>query len=137
MKPEDVIAAGHRPPPLHRRGVPRQSLRDGREVYIEGERVADVTTHPALRNSVRSIARLYDALHRDPKHRDVLTCPTDTGSGGYTHRFFRVPRSREDLRGAQAAIAAWSRVTYGWMGRTPDYKAAYFQGNRTWNFLDM
>ena len=55
----------------------------------------------------------------------MLTCPTDTGSGGYTHRFFRVPRSREDLRGAQAAIAAWSRMTYGWMGRTPDYKAAY------------
>ena len=84
----------------------------------------DVTTHPALRNSVRSIARLYDALH-DPERRDVLTCPTDTGSGGYTHRFFRVPRSREDLRAAQAAIAAWSRMTYGWMGRTPDYKAAY------------
>ena len=101
-----------------------QSLRDGREVYIDGERVADVTTHPAFRNSVRSIARLYDALH-DPKRHDVLTCPTDTGSGGYTHRFFRVPRSREDLRGAQAAIAEWSRLTYGWMGRTPDYKAAY------------
>jgi len=101
-----------------------QSLRDGREVYIDGERVADVTTHPAFRNSVRSIARLYDALH-DPKQHDVLTCPTDTGSGGYTHRFFRVPRSREDLRGAQAAIAEWSRLSYGWMGRTPDYKAAY------------
>ena len=35
------------------------------------------------------------------------------------------PRSREDLRGAQGAIAEWSRMTYGWMGRTPDYKAAY------------
>ena len=121
MKPEDVIADRTRP---YTGAEYMQSLRDGREVYIDGERVADVTTHPALRNSVRSIARLYDALH-DPKHRDVLTCPTDTGSGGYTHRFFRVPRSREDLRGAQAAIAAWSRMTYGWMGRTPDYKAAY------------
>ena len=60
-----------------------------------------------------------------PKRHDLLTCPTDTGSGGYTHRFFRVPRSRDDLRGAQAAIAEWSRMTYGWMGRTPDYKAAY------------
>ena len=33
-----------------------ESLRDEREVYIYGERVADVTTHPAFRNSVRSIA---------------------------------------------------------------------------------
>ena len=101
-----------------------ESLRDGREVYFDGERVTDVTTHPAFRNSVRSIARLYDALH-DPKTRDLLTCPTDTGSGGYTHKFFRVARSRDDMRGAQQAIAGWARLTYGWMGRTPDYKAAF------------
>jgi 4-hydroxyphenylacetate 3-monooxygenase len=34
------------------------SLRDGREVYVYGERVEDVTTHPAFRNSARSIAAL-------------------------------------------------------------------------------
>ena len=121
MKPEDVIADRKRP---FTGAEYMHSLRDGREVYIDGERVKDVTAHPAFRNSVRSLARLYDALH-DPKHHDVLTCPTDTGSGGYTHRFFRVPRSREDLRAAQGAITAWSRMTYGWMGRTPDYKAAF------------
>ena len=100
-----------------------ESLKDGREVYIDGERVEDVTTHPAFRNSVRSIARLYDALH-DRERREVLTCPTDTGSEGYTHRFFRVARSREALIAQQKAIAEWSRLTYGWMGRTPDYKAS-------------
>ncbi|HUB50045.1 MAG TPA: 4-hydroxyphenylacetate 3-hydroxylase N-terminal domain-containing protein, partial [Acetobacteraceae bacterium] len=121
MRPEDVIADKHRP---FTGAEYMQSLRDGREVYIDGDRVADVTTHPAFRNSVRSIARLYDALH-DPAQQAVLTCPTDTGSGGYTHRYFRVPRSRDDLVAAQGAIAAWSRMTYGWMGRTPDYKAAY------------
>ena len=31
------------------------SLRDDREVWIYGERVKDVTKHPAFRNSVRSI----------------------------------------------------------------------------------
>ena len=77
MKPEDVIADRTRP---YTGAEYMRSLRDGREVYIDGERVRDVTSHPALRNSVRSIARLYDALH-DPKRRDVLTCPTDTGSG--------------------------------------------------------
>jgi 4-hydroxyphenylacetate 3-monooxygenase len=121
MRPEDFIADRTRP---YTGAEYLLSLRDGREVYIDGERVADVTTHPALRNAARSIARLYDALH-DPKHQGVLTCPTDTGSGGYTHRYFRVQRSREDLVAAQAAIAGWSRMTYGWMGRTPDYKAAY------------
>ena len=64
-----------------------ESLRDDREIYLYGERVKDVTTHPAFRNPVRMTARLYDALH-DPAHRDVLTAPTDTGSDGFTHPFF-------------------------------------------------
>jgi len=101
-----------------------ESLRDDREIYIYGERVKDVTTHPAFHNPIRMTARLYDALH-DPAHRDVLTCPTDTGGNGYTHRFFTTPHSAEDLVAHQKAIAAWSRLSYGWMGRTPDYKAAF------------
>jgi len=101
-----------------------ESLNDGREVYLDGERVVDLASHPGFQNSIRSIARLYDAL-QDPAQRDILTCPTDTGSGGCTHRYFRVSRSREDLKGAQLAIAAWSRLSYGWMGRSPDYKAAF------------
>ena len=100
------------------------SIRDGREIYLYGDRVKDVTTHPAFRNSVRMTARLYDALH-DPKTRDVLTCPTDTGSGGYTMRFFRSAHSAKDLVGDRDAIAAWARLTYAWMGRSPDYKASF------------
>src|SRR5256884_2124697 len=80
-----------------------ESLRDGREVYVYGERVKDVTTHPAFRNAARSIARLYDALHGE-KTKDLLTCETDTGSGGFTHRFFRAARSREDLITQRVAI---------------------------------
>ena len=101
-----------------------ESLRDDREIYIYGERVQDVTTHPAFRNSARSVARLYDALH-DPEESKVLTVPTDTGNGGFTHPFFRTAKSVEDLVAAKDAIAAWQRKVYGWMGRSPDYKAAF------------
>lgn len=118
-RPEDVIG-GDRP---FTGAEFLESLRDGREVYIYGERVADVTTHPAFRNSARSIARLYDALH-DEASAATLTCPTDTGSGRITHKFFRVARSREEIVGQRDAIAHWARMTYGWMGRTPDYKAS-------------
>src|SRR5262249_10258800 len=83
-----------------------QSLRDGREVYVYGERVRDVTKHPAFRNAAISVAKLYDALH-DPTIKDVLTTATDTGSGGYTHRFFKAARSREDVIKQRDAIAAW------------------------------
>ncbi|MEW2346883.1 4-hydroxyphenylacetate 3-hydroxylase N-terminal domain-containing protein [Streptomyces sp. NPDC006684] len=101
-----------------------ESIRDAREVYLDGERVKDVTTHPAFHNPVRMTARLYDALH-DERYRDVLTSPVDGGGEGYTHRFFTTPRSAEDLVAAQGAIATWARLSYGWMGRSPDYKASF------------
>ena len=101
-----------------------ESIRDGREIWIYGERVKDVTTHPAFRNTARMIARLYDALH-DPARKDVLTTPTDTGSGGFTHKFYLPSKNAEELVGARDAIAEWARVTYGWIGRSPDYKAAF------------
>lgn len=101
-----------------------ESLRDEREIYLYGERVRDVTSHLAFRNPVRMTARLYDSLH-DPRLRDVLTAPTDAGGGGYTHRFFTTSRSADDLVADQGAIACWARMSYGWMGRSPDYKAAF------------
>jgi 4-hydroxyphenylacetate 3-monooxygenase len=101
-----------------------ESLRDGREVWIYGEKVKDVTTHPAFRNTVRMLARMYDALH-DPAQRDALTIETDTGNGSFTHRFYRGSRSVDELVAARDAIASWSRVSYGWIGRSPDYKAAF------------
>lgn len=101
-----------------------ESLRDGRTVYIYGARVDDVTTHPAFRNTARMIARLYDALH-DPETRDRLTVETDTGSGTRTHRCFRAARTQKELHEARDAAAIWSRLNYGWLGRSPDYKAGF------------
>src|SRR6204780_850136 len=100
------------------------SLRDDRTVYIYGERVKDVTTHPALRNTARMVARLYDALN-DPKHADKIMVPTDTGNGGKTHAFFKAPKSLDDLLAGRNAIAEWAKLTYGWLGRSPDYKASF------------
>src|SRR5881394_3071829 len=73
-----------------------ESLRDGREVYVYGDRVDDVTTHPAFRNTARMTARLFDALH-DPAHKDMLL-PTDVEgkSKGKTHAFFRAPKTMEE-----------------------------------------
>ena len=99
-----------------------ESLRDGRSVYIDGERVKDVTQHPAFRNSARSIARLYDAMH-DPEQRDVLLGVDRHGIE--THKFFMPSYSAEELMAAREAIAAWARLSYGFMGRSPDYKASF------------
>jgi aromatic ring hydroxylase len=99
------------------------SLDDGREVWIYGERVGNIARHKAFRNSARMVARLYDALHRDhAEKKNVLSCPTEWG--GFTHRYFVAPRSADDLVAARDAIAGWARLSWGWLGRSPDYKAA-------------
>ncbi len=100
------------------------SLDDGREVWIYGERVTHITRHPAFRNVARMLARLYDALHADhAEGRNVLTCATEWG--GFTHRYFVAPKSADEQVAARDAIAAWARLSYGWLGRSPDYKAAF------------
>ena len=91
-------------------------------MFFDGERVGKVTEHPAFRNAARTVAHLYDMLH-DDAHRDALTAVDRFGH--VTHRFFAPAYSAADLIGARDAIAIWQRETYGWMGRTPDYKASF------------
>ncbi|MFH8613698.1 4-hydroxyphenylacetate 3-hydroxylase family protein [Streptomyces sp. NPDC017979] len=92
------------------------ALRDGREVWLDGERVKDVTSHPAFRNTAASIAGLYD-LARDSAHSSVLT------SDG-VHRAYVVPRTQADLVARRAAYKVWAEASYGFLGRTPDYMAS-------------
>src|SRR5205823_10265504 len=79
-----------------------ESLRDGREIWIYGERVKDVTTHPAFRNTVRMLARLYEALH--DQRKSIICADTDTGSGGYTHKFFKASCNTEEMVAARDAV---------------------------------
>jgi aromatic ring hydroxylase len=99
-----------------------ESLRDGREIWIDGDRVEDVTTHPAFRNAARSVARMYEALH-DPTLRPVML--GEDRQGIVTHRFFMPSYTSEDLLAARDALAVWARLSYGYMGRSPDYKASF------------
>src|SRR4029453_18126545 len=110
MRPEDIRADTSRP---FTGAEFLESLRDARAVYINGERVRDVTTHPAFRNSARSIARLYDSLH-DPPQRERLT--TVDPFGIRTHRFFAPSYSAAELAAAREAIADWAKLSYGFMG---------------------
>ncbi len=48
------------------------SIRDGREVYINGERVKDVPSHPMLKPLVDIRARIYDMAH-EKKTQEVMT----------------------------------------------------------------
>ena len=72
----------------------RQSLRDGRKVWVMGEGlVDDVTTHPATRAMVDEYVAWYDR-HADPAWQDTLLAPpTAVAAPGATC----VPTSADDL----------------------------------------
>jgi 4-hydroxyphenylacetate 3-monooxygenase len=90
-----------------------------REVWLGGERVRDVTTHPGLAGGVRSIAGLYDMQH-DPALREVMTCASPS-SGEPIGRSFDVPKTREALEARGRMSLNWARATCGMMGRSPDF----------------
>ena len=54
----------------------RESLRDGREVYMDGKRVEDVTTHPRFKPLIDIRARIYELQHEE-EYQDVMTFEQD------------------------------------------------------------
>ncbi len=102
------------------------SLKDGRSVFISGERVADVTTHPAFRNSIRSVANLYD-LAASPEHRGVMTFSSPK-TGEPVNKEFLIPRTPAALAARREALKLWADATYGLMGRSPDHVAGFLVG---------
>ena len=97
-----------------------EGLRSGaREVWIDGERVEDVTTHPAFRRGAESLSALYD-MQREPGLRDEMTyaSPTTDDRVGLS---FLTPRSIDDLERRRRMMIRWARSSGGMMGRSPDY----------------
>jgi 4-hydroxyphenylacetate 3-monooxygenase len=103
-----------------------RSLRDGRQVFVDGERVKDVTGHPAFARAAQSIARLYD-IAAMPEMRERMTF-TSPKTGLPVLRAYQIPHTHADLRARRLASETWAELTFGLMGRTPDHVAAFFCG---------
>src|SRR5947209_16544273 len=103
-----------------------RSLQDGRQVYVDGEAVADVVRHPAFREAARSVARLYD-IAAAPENRERMTFPSPK-TGAPVLRAFQIPKTHADLRQRRLFSEKWAEATFGLMGRTPDHVAGFFSG---------
>ncbi|HLF78850.1 MAG TPA: 4-hydroxyphenylacetate 3-hydroxylase N-terminal domain-containing protein [Dehalococcoidia bacterium] len=100
-----------------------ESLRDDREVWIDGERVKDVTTHSAFRDMIHELARVYDLQNSD-QYRDEMTF-LDPESGVRSSLSWLLPRSAADLRRKRRNSELWNELTWGQLGRSPDILAPY------------
>jgi 4-hydroxyphenylacetate 3-monooxygenase len=95
-----------------------------REVWLGGERVRNVTTHPGLAGGVRAIAHLYDMQH-EAALRDVMTYRSPS-SGERVGRSFDTPATKEALETRTQMMMNWARATCGMMGRSPDFMNVTF-----------
>jgi 4-hydroxyphenylacetate 3-monooxygenase len=86
-------------------------------LWYHGEQITDVTTHPALRGGVATLAGLYDLQWQNP----AVSLFDSPSSGNKVGRSFLIPRTLEDLRSVTAAMRVWQDHTHGLMGRAPDY----------------
>ncbi len=82
----------------------RDSIRDGRQVWINGERVPDVTTHPMFRPLVDIRARMYDMQH-DAKYAPIMTY-AEEGSGEICPVAAKLPMSQDDWHAKRRATDA-------------------------------
>jgi len=94
----------------------RRSLQDGREVYMDGVRVADVTTHPKFRPIVDVRAAIYDMAH-DAKTQEVMSYEEDG------ERFavgLQLPRKQEHWQAKRKAVDTVMRHIGGVVTRVGD-----------------
>lgn len=100
-----------------------RSLQDERCVFLDGKRAGNVSEHPAFRNAVASVAKLYD-FQAAPENLEHMTF--ETPAGRRANRAWQLPTSYEELVARRDALIAWSELHHGFMGRSPDHLASTF-----------
>ena len=93
-------------------------------VFIGGERVADITTHPAFANACVTVSELYD-IAADAANAATLTY--EEGGRRYNNMWLK-PRTGADLAARNRLHEAWAAHTWGLFGRSPDHVAGWITG---------
>ena len=96
-----------------------ESLRDDRALFIDGERVKDVTTDPRFAGAARSLAELFDMQHA-PALVERMTFRSPTSGERFGISFIE-PRSVDDLIRRRDMVKIWMDASCGMFGRSPDF----------------
>ncbi|MFY3791295.1 4-hydroxyphenylacetate 3-monooxygenase, oxygenase component [Ureibacillus sp. MALMAid1270] len=90
------------------------------EIWFDGNRVEGLLSeHRAFKGIIQSKADLYDLQH-DPQLKDEMTFPSPL-TGEAVGLSFLQPKTKEDLKKRRKMMEHWARLSFGLMGRTPDY----------------
>jgi aromatic ring hydroxylase len=108
-----------------------KALRDGREVWHAGRRIADVTAHSGFTGTIKTLADLYDKQHA-PEYRDIMTLEHEGERISYS---YLAPKTSADLALKRRNIEFWAQQTFGQMGRYPDFCAQLVVGLLDWTHV--
>ena len=103
-----------------------EGLRDDREIWIDGERVEDVTADPRFAGAANTIAELFD-IQCEPARRDQMTYASPS-TGDRVGLSFIEPRSRDDLVKRREMVKVWMDHTCGMVGRSMDFMNCLLAG---------
>src|SRR3981081_3260618 len=93
----------------------RASLGDGRQVWMNGERIKDVTTHPAFQTIVDIRARIY-ALAHEKATAPAMTYVDET-TGETNCIGYKLPKTQEDWQAKRRAVDLGMKDIRGVVGR--------------------
>ena len=96
-----------------------EALKDDRQVFMDGVRIADIAGDPRTAGAAQTLAELYDMQH-DPARREQMIFASPS-SGAPVGLSFIEPRSVEDLIRRREMIKIWMDATCGMFGRSPDF----------------
>ncbi len=96
-------------------------LRDDREVWTKGKRVADVTAEPGMDRGAATLASFLDKQHESEFQDTVTYVDADGDRCGMA---YQIPKSTDDIAARGRAYYEWAKWSNGMFGRTPDYKNA-------------
>src|SRR5437588_153143 len=96
-----------------------EALKDGRQIFIDGESVADVTRDPRLAAAANSVAELYD-MQYDAQLTENMSFVSPS-SGQRVGLSYIEPRSVDDLIRRRGMVKVWMDATCGMFGRSPDF----------------
>ena len=96
----------------------RESLKDGREVWIDGERVKDLSTHQAFKPIIDVRSRMYDMAH-EAQFQEQLTYRDDETDELNTI-YHKPPHTREDWHKKDMALDALIKDIGGIVIRVSD-----------------
>lgn len=89
------------------------------EVWLDGEKIENISDHLAFKGILQSKASLYD-LQCDPNFKEGMTFSSPL-SGESVGVSYLQPKTKEDLLKRRKMMERWAKETAGMMGRSPDY----------------